>query len=518
MPGIAGLVTTDPTPSRSEIERMIRPLQRLASHRADRYAADCAALAAISPDGERALSHRGGVWLGLAGAVVEETELYARLRRHDGFVGPVETQADLLLELYLAYGLPGVINLNGSYALAVWEEQDDRLTLVRDRLGTANLYTWSRPGRLMFASEYKAITWHPDFNKRIDEVALTDFFTYHQVMLDRTFFTDVRMLPPGGALIVQAGRVTLHSHWDLTFGPRDQPALTPDGWVDAFAERLAVAVKRRMQPHACLFLTGGLDSRSIAGMAQKVAPEQPLQTATVGSQAGTDAQVARGIAAALGYPHALVELSGDYLARYAAQCAWRAEGKLNAFGSWIYAGEDYLHARGLRAAMTGVFGNPVSGRHFPDILAFVRSEGQMRWAMEAAFSSRKRALARVFKPALVAGAGDQSMRVFVDALVQSGAPTIYGKYDEMYFRVAVPRLAHNADVLGDQARVFDPFTDRDLVDFAIHMPPAVRAGGNFFKRMIVRHLPEAAAVVHGRTGRLLADDLRSDRFRLTQYA
>ena len=139
--------------------------------------------------------------------------------------------------------------------------------------------------------------------------------------------------------------------------------------------------------------------------------------------------------------------------------------------------------------MTGVFGNPVSGRHFLDILAFVRSEAHMRWVMGLASNSRKKALARVLKPSVVAQAGDLSMRVFADALQASKAPDIYGKFDEMYFRVAVPRLAHNADVLGDQARVFDPFTDRELVDFAVRMPPRLRAGGGFYKRMILRHLP-----------------------------
>lgn len=518
MPGITGLVTDDPTQPRMEIERMIRPLQRRETHRADRFAGEYAALAAISLDDTRALSQRNGVWLALAGAVVEEAELFSRLRHYDGPVGSVETQSDLLLELYLAFGLTGVINLNGSYALAIWETRDRKLTLVRDRLGTANLYTWHAPDRLMFASEYKAITWHPQFDKRIDEAALTDFFTYNQVMLDRTFFADVRMLPPGGVLVYQHGRATVRSEWNLTFEPRADATLSDDEWADAFAEHLAAAVKRRLQPNTCLFLTGGLDSRSIAGMARKMNPDLPVQTVTVGWQDGTDARVARSIAAALGFPHHRIALSGDYLARYAAICAWRAEGKLNAFGSWIYAGEEYLREMGFTSAMTGVFGNPVSGRHFLDILAFVKSEAHMRWVMGLAASSRKRALARVLKRSVVDRAGDLSMRVFADALQSSTAPDIYGKFDEMYFRVAVSRLAHNADVLGDQARVFDPFADRDLVDFAIRMPPRLRAGGRFYKRMIVRHLPELAGVVHGRTGRRLDDELRSDRLPLGQYA
>ncbi|HZW04723.1 MAG TPA: asparagine synthase-related protein, partial [Anaerolineaceae bacterium] len=419
---------------------------------------------------------------------------------------PSAALSDLLLRLFLAFGREALLDLNGSYAIAIWEAQPGRLTLLKDRFGTANLYYWQDAHRLVFASEYKAIAAHPAFSGSIDEVALADFMLYDQTNGDRTLFRQIRSVLPSAGVTFQDGQAQVFEHWSLPVGQYAGANRSAADLAEEWAHRVREAVRREIFAGTCLLVTAGLDSRLLAASYQQVAPGVELQTTTIGVQGCREAQVGRQVAQTLGYPHDHIPLDTTYFARNAALAAWRGEGKLSAFGSWIYQQEPYLLENGLRYAMTGIIGNVISGRSFPPALAQARTEEQGVSVLLGVVNRRVGWLKEIMRPEIFASAVQASLDDRVLAFRRSAAEDLYGCYDEMYLRMTVARYAIKDVVFGDAATALDPFLDKDLVNFSLSIPPNLRAGGRLYRQMIVTHFPRVASIIDGRTGRPIRVD------------
>src|ERR671931_176967 len=164
MPGIAGVIPTEQDPRLAErLERMVRPMLHRPWYRVERAVTPEAAIAGICVDGEPSLVAAEGVTLALAGDPVDDQE--------EPGAPPM---AERLLRRFLAGGESALRGLNGVYAVAVWEERRKRLTIVNDRNGFLHLYWWRSADALLFATEAKAISQEPGFDRTIDQRGLLD--------------------------------------------------------------------------------------------------------------------------------------------------------------------------------------------------------------------------------------------------------------------------------------------------------------------------------------------------------
>lgn len=502
MPAILGVIGRPEDSSSERLELMIRPLRRNPAWGVEQVQFLNGGLAAVRRDESPAIASAEGVFLAVNGTVFQQDDLAHRLEQSGRPVAPDAPLSRLLLDLYLAFGREALTGLNGSYALAVWEEAPQRMTLINDRYGTGNLYYWLSAGRLVFASEYKAIVAHPDFSGSIDEVALADFLLFKQVNADRTFYNQIRSVPPASVLIYQQGRLHVEDNWNLPVGQYRrsfaQRAGSTDEIVAEWAHLLETAVHRQSFPDTCLLVTAGLDSRILAACFKQVNPQMDLQTTTIGVDGCKEAEIGRQVAAALGYPHEQIPLDTTYLARHAAQAAWRGEGKLNAFAAWIYRQEPYMIERGFRYAMTGILGNAISGRYFPEALKTANGEsGEQR--LRSALGRKVGWLKSVMRPEVFQRAAPASLDAYTEAYRRSRADDPFGCYDELYFRYVLPRHAWKDEVLGDAAESLAPYLDNDLVDFSLSIPPALRAGGRLYRQMIVTHFPVVSRLASDRS-------------------
>lgn len=503
MPAIIGVVGRSGDESPERLRMMIRPLRRNPAWGVDQVQITNGGLAAIRRDEGPAVASSAGVWLAVNGTVFQQDDLVRRLKAAGRPVPPDAPLSRILLEYFLAFGPTALTGLNGSYALAVWEEAPQRLTLINDRYGTANLYYWHTPGRLAFASEYKAIAAHPDFSGSIDEIALADFLIFRQVNSDRTFFNEIRSVPPASVLIYQQDTLRIEDHWDLPVGQYRRTFVsrmaTTEDIVFEWAHHLENAVRRQSFPETCLLITAGLDSRLLAACFKQVNPQLDLTTTTIGVDGCREIEIGRQVAAALGYAHEQLLIDTTYLARHAAQAAWRGEGKLNAFAAWIYRQESYLLENGLRYAMTGILGNAISGRYFPERLKTANGEPGED-LLRSSLGRKVEWLKSVMRPEVFHRAAPASLDAYSEAYRRSRADDPYGRYDELYFRYILPRHAWKDEVLGDAAESLAPYLDNDLVDFSLSIPPSLRAGGRLYRQMIVEHFPAIARLASDRSG------------------
>ena len=176
-----------------------------------------------------------------------------------------QTDTEVLLALYQELG-PGMLDrLNGMFAFAIWDGQDRRLFLARDRLGIKPLYYAFHGGALYFASEEKAL-FAAGISPEFDPDTWTELLCFRYVAGERTPFRGVRRLLPGHCLTWQAGNIEITRWWNLGDRIRAARESTPDDSREWFREIFdsAVGLRRISDVPVGVLLSGGLDSSSVA--------------------------------------------------------------------------------------------------------------------------------------------------------------------------------------------------------------------------------------------------------------
>jgi len=215
--------------------------------------------------------HLGPLHLVFNGEIYNYRELRAELQRrgHD-FV--TEGDAEVLLHAWAEWGEAALDRLNGMFAMAVWDDEARRLTLASDPFGEKPLYyARSASGRLVFASEIKAILAAPEVERRADEPVLAAYLA-HGVMPPpgRSFFAGVARLPAAHLLRWQAGAVELERYWR----PRrvDVPAAYPDAVAQLRAVlRDSISLRLRSDVPVGTSLSGGIDSSAVVMLSAELA-------------------------------------------------------------------------------------------------------------------------------------------------------------------------------------------------------------------------------------------------------
>src|ERR1043165_175962 len=154
------------------------------------------------------------VWLVFNGEIYNHAKLREGLIRR-GHVYASRTDSETILHLYEERGQDFIHELEGDYAIAIWDADRERLVLVRDRAGVKPLYFYHQNGRLIFASEIKAILQHPAVTPEMNEQALYHYLTFVTTPAPQTLFRDVQKIPAGHMVVVDRdGEVRMTQYWD----------------------------------------------------------------------------------------------------------------------------------------------------------------------------------------------------------------------------------------------------------------------------------------------------------------
>lgn len=224
--------------------------------------------------------------------------------------------SEVIVHLYEELGDRAIDELDGMFALGIWDARGGRLTLARDRAGKKPLYVWRTEGRVVFASEIKALLAHPDLPVEVDEEAVPYYFLYGYVPHPQTFYKGVRHVEPGTVVTFDRhGAQSARRYWQLTFPDvRLKPDATevrlkPDATEAArrVRELVTAAVERRLVADVPLgaFLSGGLDSTIVVGLMSRLMKE-PVRTFSLGFEGDADfdeTAVARATATQFGTRH-----------------------------------------------------------------------------------------------------------------------------------------------------------------------------------------------------------------------
>lgn len=235
----------------------------------------------LSPAGHQPMSNEDGtVWISYNGEIYNFEELREPLvARGHRFRGRSDTE--VLVHLYEERGLDFLKDLNGIFAIALWDGRQRRLILARDHAGIKPLYYWLDGRRLFFASEIKALLKVPGIPRELHEPSICHYLTFLWVPGPDTLLRGVQKLEPGHLLTWQDGRAEIRRWFELAYEPDDSVA--EDEWVERVHDTFMRTTRRQMVSDVPLgaFLSGGTDSSAIVACMRRSFPERRIKCYTV---------------------------------------------------------------------------------------------------------------------------------------------------------------------------------------------------------------------------------------------
>jgi len=290
------------------------------------------------------------------------------------------SDSEIALHLYEDLGAQCLHRLRGEFAFVLWDETNRTIFAARDRFGIKPLFYAFHAETLYFASEVKAL-FAAGVPARWDAESV-----YHSVELGgrqvRTLFDGILQIPPGYYLIATDNHVQLHQYWDFNYPRADHgsPQRSDADYAAEFREVLEEAVRIRLRadvPVGC-YLSGGLDSCAVLGLAARHHPE-PIRAFTLTfDDAGYDEEKeAREMAAKAGAEFFPIPIRQDDLADHFSDAIVQSETLcFNAHGVAKYVLSRAVRDAGYKVVLTGEGSDEILGgyAHFRrDMLLYNRA-------------------------------------------------------------------------------------------------------------------------------------------------
>lgn len=273
----------------------------------------------LSSTGSQPMSNPAGtITIVFNGEIYNFIELRERILKTGKYVFRGTSDTEVIIYLYEEMGELALAELNGMFALAIYDAREQKMILARDRMGKKPLYYADTSKSFLFASEIKSLQAHPDCPKELDIESAQAFFSSGYVPTPRSIFKGIKKVKPASFLVVKNGTIAEKEFWHLNFTKQNvsfhEAVTTLDHTIEEATKRRLVA-----DVPVGIFLSGGLDSSTIAYYAQKNSA-QKIKTFSIGFEEASfdESKYAKRVAAYLGTDHYNKVVTG---AEAAAACA-----------------------------------------------------------------------------------------------------------------------------------------------------------------------------------------------------
>jgi asparagine synthase (glutamine-hydrolysing) len=496
MCGIVGLIHLDGRPS-TEVEdgRFLKAAAQALAHRGpdderflfrDSVGFGFRRLSIVDlAGGDQPFQNEDGTVIAMTnGEIYNHALLRDRLGGRHAFSS--RSDCEVVVHLFEELGPAYVTDVNGIFGTAIYDRRTQKVHLVRDRLGVKPLFYFQNERLVLFASEIKALLVHPEVPRRL---AWQEALTIYDAMLSPTaaqlpsFFQGIRQLPAGSRLEIDIGqgRVEEHVYWD----PRkNAPDIRSEDPVRLYRRHLERAVGMQLMSDVeyGLFLSGGIDSVSIARLASKAGSFHTFTVLSQSTFGNGDAESAHAAARAFDLPNHQVlfdfrslDLTPAVWKRILWMCEMPLCGAEMLYKYLLHAFAKQLRP-GLKVMLLGQGSDEFNGGY-----ARLWAESLDNWGgfmAEADRRVRRVAGFRVEPPLHYEALGDPPRNPFRRAFLSDlgGGPPYDHLFD--YYRDAhrtslqIYNLWHEdrtAAAHGIESRV--PFLDHELVELTYAIPP-----------------------------------------------
>ena len=223
--------------------------------------------------GQQPLSDPSGkYWIVFNGEIFNYPELRERLVKK-GHVFQTQSDTEVLVQLYSAYGKHCISMLNGQFVFAIWDTLEETLFMARDRVGIRPLFYNYSNGVFTFASEIKSIFLNKKIAPQFNLKNLSQVYTFWTTITPETVFSDIYELQPGHCLVLDRHGLKIEKYWQLSYNQL-QNSLSLNDTLERFNELLSDAVRIRLRAdvEVAAYLSGGIDSTSTVAYIKNIEP------------------------------------------------------------------------------------------------------------------------------------------------------------------------------------------------------------------------------------------------------
>ena len=214
------------------------------------------------------------------GEIYNYRELRSELQSR-GTIFRDSSESEVLINLYLEFGLDFINKLNGMFAIAIYDSRDYSLHLIRDRMGKKPLWiSHLSNGTLFFASEVRALMLaRPDRTLRTEMIS--EVMQYGYINSPNSSFNEIQQIPPASVTSWRNGITSTKKYWAPDFNK--QIKIPYDQALETTKDLIKAAVSRRLISERSLgsFLSGGYDSTIVTAYMVNLMKEK-VQTYSIG--------------------------------------------------------------------------------------------------------------------------------------------------------------------------------------------------------------------------------------------
>jgi len=240
----------------------------------------------LSKTGKQPMSYANGrYWITYNGEIYNYLQIKRGLQSR-GYQFKSNSDTEVILALYDKYGEKCLSHLRGMFAFIIWDQQEKKLFVARDRFGIKPLYWTNLSNSFLFSSELAGLLASNIVPRKLDPNALSFYFSTGSIPAPYTILSNVNSLLPAHFMVIQHGQHSITQYWDL---PYQSIQYTTSSNLNA--DEVALELRRQLEESIKLhmisdvpigaFLSGGIDSTAVVGMMSKQI-STPLKTFSIG--------------------------------------------------------------------------------------------------------------------------------------------------------------------------------------------------------------------------------------------
>ncbi|MFC1884636.1 asparagine synthase (glutamine-hydrolyzing) [Thermodesulfobacteriota bacterium] len=226
------------------------------------------------------------------------------------------SDTEVLIYGYREWGEELPLRLNGMWAFAIYDRDRGRIFFSRDRFGKKPLFYTLQGGTFAFSSELSSLIRHRNICANFYERGLQKYYAYGYVPAPLSIYEGIYKLPAGNNLILDVSSLnhSINKYWDFIIEPFESVPKNPEEeWGEVIRDLLSKAVNKRLVADVPLgvFLSGGIDSSSVAACASGIAGKDTIKTFSIGfeEESFNEASYSKRVSSSLGTKHHLKILS-----------------------------------------------------------------------------------------------------------------------------------------------------------------------------------------------------------------
>jgi asparagine synthase (glutamine-hydrolysing) len=409
----------------------------------------------------------------------------------------IENLDESILKLYKEGRLDKLKNFNGSFAAAIYDQVEGKLTLINDRYGLIKLFYYQDSDNFWFAPKIKPLI-KLGAEKSLRKDAIVDFFLFGYLLGDKTFFENIHQLPPASVLEISKNDTNLIKYWDYEYD-EGYDTKSNEELIEELGALWQKAVERRIKKDEKIIipLSGGLDSRAILAAALKCTLKDKIITFTFGEPGSFDFEIGKLVAKKAGVRNIQTGVEKENFEEQYNISMNDIEGMIDATPYFII--KDYKKMIELGDKIyTGYMGETIMGSHISSKMLNKKLKSEQDYIDSKSIIFEEHLLndlediKKLFNPFYINIENieyslertlEELKRISNEDMVTCCSIWDYKHRQNKYTMFAVFKY-------GEFFKYSTPFLDNELIDFMLKIPPELRFNENLYIQMLLKKYPE----------------------------